>query len=77
MSKPQGVNLASRSTFFNVSTESEIESAFAGLTEQRVGGLLVADDPFLQGQRGELVRLAKRHASRRSTSRETSSMRAA
>jgi putative tryptophan/tyrosine transport system substrate-binding protein len=43
-------------------TESEIEPAFASLGEQKVSGLLVADDPFLQGQRGRLVRLAERHA---------------
>jgi putative tryptophan/tyrosine transport system substrate-binding protein len=47
---------------FNARTESEIEPAFASLGEQKVSGLLVADDPFLQGQRGRLVRLAERHA---------------
>jgi putative tryptophan/tyrosine transport system substrate-binding protein len=47
---------------FNIRTGSEIEPAFAGLAEQKVSGLLVADDPFLQGHRGELVRLAERHA---------------
>jgi putative ABC transport system substrate-binding protein len=47
---------------FNARIEDEIEPAFSGLAEQKAGGLLVADDPFLQGQRGRLVRLADRHA---------------
>ena len=47
---------------FNARTEREIEPAFAGLVEQKAGGLLVADDPFLQSQRDTIVRLADRHA---------------
>jgi hypothetical protein len=47
-----GRNLGLRIHVFNARTESEIEPAFASLAEQKVGGLLVADDPFLQGQRG-------------------------
>jgi ABC-type uncharacterized transport system substrate-binding protein len=47
---------------FNARTEGEIEPAFTSLAQQKAGGLLVADDPFLQGQRGRLVRLAERHA---------------
>jgi putative ABC transport system substrate-binding protein len=57
-----GRNLGLRIHIFNARTESEIEPAFASLAEQKVSGLLVADDPFLQGQRGRLVRLAERHA---------------
>jgi putative tryptophan/tyrosine transport system substrate-binding protein len=47
---------------FNARTEGEIEPAFSSLAQQKAGGLLVADDPFLQSQRDRLVRLAERHA---------------
>jgi putative tryptophan/tyrosine transport system substrate-binding protein len=57
-----GRNLGLKIGFFNARTESEIDLAFAGLAERKVGGLLVADDPFLQSQRGRLVRLAERQA---------------
>jgi putative ABC transport system substrate-binding protein len=42
-------------------TERELEPAFANLIEQRVGGLLVATDPFLLSQREQLVALSSRH----------------
>jgi putative ABC transport system substrate-binding protein len=45
----------------NASTESEIDTAFATIVKQRVDGLIVATDPFLLGQRDQLVRLAARH----------------
>jgi putative ABC transport system substrate-binding protein len=57
-----GRNLGLKIGIFNARTESEIEPAFASLGEQKVGGLLVADDPFLQSQRDRLVRLVERHA---------------
>jgi putative ABC transport system substrate-binding protein len=57
-----GRNLGLKIGFFNARTESEIDLAFAGLAERKVGGLLVADDPFLQSQRDRLVRLAERQA---------------
>jgi putative tryptophan/tyrosine transport system substrate-binding protein len=41
--------------------ESELGPAFASLIEQRVGGLLVATDPFLLSQREQLVALSARH----------------
>ena len=47
---------------FNARTADEIEPAFKSLAEQRMSGLLVADDPFLQSERHQLVRLAERHA---------------
>jgi putative ABC transport system substrate-binding protein len=63
----QDVELAGRTlglkiSIFNARTEAEIEPAFASLVEQKAGGLLVADDPFLQSQRDTIVRLAERHA---------------
>ena len=57
-----GRKLGLRIDIFNARTESEIEPAFTSLAEQQVSGLLIADDPFLQGQRGRLVRLAERQA---------------
>jgi putative tryptophan/tyrosine transport system substrate-binding protein len=56
-----GRKLGLRIEIFNARTESEIEPAFTGLIERRAGGLLIADDPFLQGQRSRIVELAGRH----------------
>jgi len=47
---------------FNATVESEFERAFAAITAQRVAGLLVGDDPFLQSRRDKLVQLAANHA---------------
>ena len=43
------------------SAESDFETAFATLAEQRVGALLLAADPFLYGRIDRLVELAVRH----------------
>jgi putative tryptophan/tyrosine transport system substrate-binding protein len=43
------------------STESEIDTAFASIAKQRVDGLFVGTDPFLLGQRDQIVRLAAFH----------------
>jgi putative tryptophan/tyrosine transport system substrate-binding protein len=40
---------------------SEIERAFASLTELRAGALLVGTDPFLMAQRAQIVALAARY----------------
>ena len=42
-------------------SEGEIDSALASAVEQRAGGLLVQVDPFLQGQRDQLLALTARH----------------
>lgn len=44
------------------STESALEPAFAALAAKKTDGLLVADDPFLQGLRDHIVALAARDA---------------
>jgi putative ABC transport system substrate-binding protein len=44
----------------NASTESEIDTAFTTIVQQRADALIVATDPFLLGQRDQLVRLAAR-----------------
>jgi putative ABC transport system substrate-binding protein len=43
-------------------SEGEIDSAFASLVRLHVEALVVAADPFLSGQREQLVALASRHA---------------
>jgi putative tryptophan/tyrosine transport system substrate-binding protein len=43
-------------------TAVEIDAAFAGLVEQRIGMLLSAADPFFLGRRDQVVALAARHA---------------
>jgi putative tryptophan/tyrosine transport system substrate-binding protein len=46
----------------NASTESEVDTAFSTIVQQRIDALIVGTDPFLLGQRDQLVRLAARHA---------------
>ena len=43
-------------------SESEIDAAFASLVQLHAGALVVGADPFLSGQREQLVALASRHA---------------
>jgi putative ABC transport system substrate-binding protein len=47
---------------FNAAAVDEIEFAFAAIVARGSAALLVADDPFLQSRRGQLVALAARHA---------------
>jgi putative ABC transport system substrate-binding protein len=43
---------------FNARTERDIEPAFSDFAEKNVKGLLVADDPFFQGQRPRIIGMA-------------------
>jgi putative ABC transport system substrate-binding protein len=48
-------------TVLDGSTEAEIDAAFAGLARQKVDALLISTDPFLYGQREQIVQLAARY----------------
>jgi ABC-type uncharacterized transport system substrate-binding protein len=53
----------------NASNESDINTAFATLVQQRVSVLLVSPDPFFNSQRDQIAALAERHAIATSTDR--------
>jgi putative ABC transport system substrate-binding protein len=46
---------------FKASSESELDAAFSGMTQQHVGALLAASDAFLAGRRGQIIALAAQH----------------
>jgi putative tryptophan/tyrosine transport system substrate-binding protein len=46
----------------NADTENGVDTAIASLAQQGVGGLLVANDPFLTSRRAQIVALAARYA---------------
>jgi len=46
----------------NASTESEIDAAFRTIVQQKADALIIGTDPFLLGQRDQLVRLAARYS---------------
>ena len=45
----------------NASTEAEIDAAFKTIIQQKTDALIVGTDPFLLGQRYQLVQLTARH----------------
>jgi putative ABC transport system substrate-binding protein len=47
---------------FNASSVSEIEAAFTTLVQQRLGALIVGNDPFFVSQREQIVALAASHS---------------
>jgi putative ABC transport system substrate-binding protein len=54
--------LALQVDVLNAPAASDFEKAFATIAERKIGSLLVADDPFLQSRRDQLIALAARHA---------------
>ena len=46
----------------NASTDSDLDSVFASLTQLRAGGLVIASDPFFIGRSEPLAALTLRHA---------------
>jgi putative tryptophan/tyrosine transport system substrate-binding protein len=48
-------------TVLDASDESEIETAFAAHGQQKIDGLIINTDPFLLGQRQQIVQLAARN----------------
>ena len=48
-------------TVLDASTEGEIDAVFAGLARQKADALLINTDPFLYGQREQIVQLAARY----------------
>jgi putative tryptophan/tyrosine transport system substrate-binding protein len=53
-----GRSLGVETRILNASTENEIDTAFTSIAQQRADALIIATDPFLLGQRDQLVRLA-------------------
>ena len=56
--KSLGLNL--RMT--KASTELELETAFADLSQEKIGAALVVSDPFFTSRRDQIATLAKHHA---------------
>ena len=54
--------LGVRLLVLNAASPSELDSAFARIAQPDVGGLLTAADPFIIGQRNQIIALAARRA---------------
>jgi len=54
-------NIDQRILVANASTDEELETAFAALTSERVGALLVTADPYFDTRRERIVGFAARH----------------
>jgi putative tryptophan/tyrosine transport system substrate-binding protein len=54
-------SLGQRIYVANVSTDTDLQAAFAAFTSEGVGALLVAADPFFDTRREQIVGLAARH----------------
>ena len=48
--------------FFEVSSESDLDAAFAALVRRQTGGLLIVDDPLFSSHAARLVALTAQHA---------------
>jgi ABC-type uncharacterized transport system substrate-binding protein len=54
--------LGQQMRIFNVTSDSEMDVAFATIVDQRIGGLIVQTDQFFTFRRDQLVLLTTRHA---------------
>jgi len=54
--------LGIKMSVLNASTEDEIDTAFTTIVQQKADALIIGTEPFLLGQRDQLVRLAARHS---------------
>jgi putative ABC transport system substrate-binding protein len=55
-------NLGVETVAIKAQTEAAIDEAFAGFSRQGIAGVVVSNDAFLNSCRGQIVRLAARHA---------------
>jgi putative ABC transport system substrate-binding protein len=51
-----------RAIVLNAATDADVDAAFATLSRQRIGGLMVGADQFLDTRRDRIVALAARHS---------------
>jgi putative ABC transport system substrate-binding protein len=51
-----------RAIVLNAATDADIDAAFATLSRQRIGGLMVGADQFFDTRRDRIVALAARHS---------------
>jgi putative ABC transport system substrate-binding protein len=61
-SKTAAAALGEQLVVFNASTDEEIDTAFAQLSRQGIGALIVGTDIFLNSRSDAIVALASRHA---------------
>ena len=54
--------LGEQVVIINASNEGEIDMAFASFTQRKAGGLVIADDPFFNNRRDQIVSLAAHYA---------------
>ena len=54
--------LGEQVVIINASNEGEIDVAFASFTQRKAGGLVIADDPFFNNRRDQIVSLAAHYA---------------
>jgi putative tryptophan/tyrosine transport system substrate-binding protein len=54
--------IGQRLIIVNASRQHDMAAAFAALVDQRVGALIVSTDPYLFGQRNQIIALAARHS---------------
>ena len=59
--EPAAKSLAREFHVFNASTETELETAFEAVDQQRVNALVVTADPFFDDRRAQIIGLAARH----------------